>query len=349
LFVINLEKINKNSKSEKMAAEASSNLNLSNKFCVQNLEEYNELIKSIERTRHAMSFLNFTTNSDYSKSLEQNLVTNWMKIVLYLVTILIALIGNLLILFLICFSRRFKKKSANYFILNLTLCDLAIIFSCMWVQIVLTLSKNWILGEIFCKLNSFMQMVSVVASVLTLALISFDRYLGIIYPLRPGITTRMAQALILSVWLLAIAISIPCFIYRTYTERKWFDFNEKYCDDLGWPGKLIKNEQGCATKIVKPVKRIYYTTVILVLFFLPIFIMSITYSIIIRKLWRNSAIIGDNCSDENQSVIKKRKRVIIILVLLLLVFFICWSPLETMLLFMEYTEEVKNQQLEIRN
>lgn len=252
--------------------------------------------------------------------------------------ITVSLFGNLLIMLVIAFNRS-MRKSTNYFIFNLAVCDLAILFSCVWVQIVTTIHEYWVLGRFFCKLNSFMQMVSVIASVLTLSLISCDRYFGIVHPFKARVTSKRSSLFISLIWVIAILISVPVFIFRTYTESHWADFLEKRCDDLGWPKTLVKNPDGCILKTTQFSKRIYYTAVILFLFFLPILIMSITYSIIIYKMWK-SEILGERVSEVKRNIMKRRKRVIIMLIWILVVFFVCWSPLESMLLFMEYADHV---------
>ena len=50
-----------------------------------------------------------------------------IKILLYLIMILVGLAGNLLIIIVILLNK-FMKNPTNYFILNLALCDLAILF-----------------------------------------------------------------------------------------------------------------------------------------------------------------------------------------------------------------------------
>jgi hypothetical protein len=291
--------------------------------CIKNLEEFNALSKNVEAYRTSLSYYNFTrtasqngVNPNYVFTLSRpdgsakfNITTSqYVKIVLYIIAMLISLVGNMLIILVILFNK-FMRKSTNFFILNLAICDLAILFSCMWVQIIVSVSKYWIWGELFCKVNSFLQMVSIIASVLTLSLISCDRYIGILHPLKSKIITRRSYYFfIAAIWIVSIVISIPTYVYRTYTERKWVDFVERHCDDLGWPVSLVKDDNGCVLKTIRPLKRVYYTTVILSLFFLPIFIMSITYSIVIKKLWTND-VIGEIASVNKELVIRKRKKV----------------------------------------
>lgn len=271
-----------------------------------------------------------------------------IKISLYAIMILVGLVGNVLIILVICLNK-FMKNSTNYFILNLAICDLAIIFSCVWIQIFLVLSENWLLGEIFCKVNSYMQMVSLVASVLSLSAVSCNRYFGIMHPLRAKTASGKSYVFIIPIiWTISLIVSLPSFIYRTYREVKWSDYTVRTCDDFGWPVELVRDERNCPLRI-QTAKRFYYTTVILFLFFLPIFIMSITYSFITKKLWTNETVGEIKVQMNRHSKgLKKRKKVIIMLVWILIVFFLCWCPLEIILLFTEYAPNVTHlTQLEL--
>lgn len=277
----------------------------SNSICIRSIGEYIELTKQVEEARVRMSYFSFTNDLEISSSL------TWLKfskITLYIIFIILAIFGNLLIILVISFNN-FMRKPTNYFILNLAVCDLAIVFSCMWVQVVLTLNKFWTLGKFFCKFNTFLQMVSIIASVLTLASISCDRYFGIAHPFKTIITKKRSFCIITSIWTFSILISIPSFIYRTYTERKWADFTETHCDDIGWPTALLVDANGCALKKIQPIKRIYYTAVILLLFFIPILIMSITYSFLIYKLSKKQ-VLGESYSEEKRMDLERRKKVI---------------------------------------
>ena len=272
--------------------------------CIQSLEEFQMLSSYVEIMRELTSYINFTRptikNTDFSTDYSFFL----FRITLYVLIMIVSLIGNLTLIFVICFNRR-MRKSTNFFILNLAVCDLAILVSCMWVQIVASINKNWVLGHLFCKVNSYMQMVSVLASVLTLSVVTCDRFMGIMYPLKARLTNRKSAYCIAVIWLLSIIIAAPNFVYRTYSERRWSDYVERHCDDSGWPISFSMRDDKCGF-ITRPLKRIYYTLVILLLFFLPILIMLITYSIIIHRLLRTKPI-GE--AHGNQQINKRNKRV----------------------------------------
>lgn len=151
-------------------------------------------------------------------------------------------------------------------------------------------------------------MVSIIASVLTLSAISCDRYLGIVHPFESRDSSdKNCYIIITLIWIFSIVISIPNYVYRTYREQHWLDYTKTTCDDYGWPYELTRDSEGCVVK-TQPEKRIYYTTVILLLFFLPIFIMTITYSVIIKKLWTKN-VIGEGALEIKHAIVRRRRKV----------------------------------------
>jgi hypothetical protein len=314
--------------------------------CIQNFKQFNQFINNIDNMRQLLSYFNFSQFTQNKKLGNDNAIYEdifvTVKLILYTVVILVSLIGNLFIIIVICFDKS-KRKSTNLFIFNLAICDMAILISCTGVQFLMSFKDYWIFGEMFCKLNSFLQMLSVLASVLTLLLIACDRYVGILHPFSSKIynKNRYYYFAIGLIWVISILIALPTYIYRRYQEREWLDFVEPTCDDTGWPIVLEMNDRGCATKAVSPFKRIYYTCIIILLFFLPFLIMVFAYSIMIHKLWRNKEEVDTMVKSSNKySLVQNQKRGIIMLVVILATFFLCWSPLELMVLYQEYTEKV---------
>jgi hypothetical protein len=320
---------------------------LSNNDCIQNLTQFNELVNNVNHLRHLVSYFNFTkSRNNYFE--EDNTIYEYVlivvKILLYIAVILVSLMGNISMI-AVFYLDKSKRKSTNLFMVNLAICDMAILISCTFVQFLMSFKNYWMFGELFCKLNSFLQMVSVLASVLTLLMIAIDRYIGILYPLKSIVYTKNSNYYHLSIcliWLISISISTPTYIYRKYKEIQWLDFVEPICDDSGWPFDLKMNENGCAIKTESQFKRFYYTFIIILLFFLPFLIMVLLYSIIIQRLWHNQEELDAMVHSNNvNNLIQNQKKGIIMVVAILVTFFICWSPLELIILLTQYYEMVK--------
>lgn len=78
------------------------------------------------------------------------------KITFYVLSILIALLGNLAVIITV-YCRRSMHTTTNYYLVNLAISDLAVTLSCSWVHLVADLTEGWVLGSFFCKANSFVQ------------------------------------------------------------------------------------------------------------------------------------------------------------------------------------------------
>lgn len=82
----------------------------------------------------------------------------------------------------------------------------------MNVLIVLSCAA-WVLGWFICKSVTYLQGVSVSASINTLVAISVDRALAICCPMRCQITSRMCRGIILIIWAFSLLITLPWAIF----------------------------------------------------------------------------------------------------------------------------------------
>lgn len=108
------------------------------------------------------NFTKFLEELDYSE-LEylgkRKLIPHWeavMKIVIYVVIMITAIIGNVLIILVVARDKR-MRTTTNYFIVNLAVADLLVTAFCTWVHLVDNLTEGWVLGTFFCKMNTFAQ------------------------------------------------------------------------------------------------------------------------------------------------------------------------------------------------
>lgn len=97
-----------------------------------------------------------------------------MFTMLYVVIIVLALSGNLTTIFVIAFNREMRTVT-NTFLLSLAVSDALIAIVNMPVQLKFYLQNEWLLGEVLCKLTSYMQGVVIVASIFTLTGLAIDR------------------------------------------------------------------------------------------------------------------------------------------------------------------------------
>ena len=130
----------------------------------------------------------------------------------------------------------------------------------------------------------FFLVLSLVSSILTLTLIACDRFFGIIFAMRAHLTARRPATFILLVWLSSGAIAAPLLFYRTQLTRVWLNHTEVWCSD-SWPYVELGDMGSNSTVVYSSLRTVYYTLVSLMLYFVPVLVMTIAYAVIIGKLW----------------------------------------------------------------
>ncbi|XP_047463555.1 alpha-1A adrenergic receptor-like [Mugil cephalus] len=123
--------------------------------------------------------------------------------------ILFAIVGNILVILAVVCNRHLRVPT-NYFIINLAIADLLLGTTVLPVSATLEVLDYWVFGRIFCDIWAAVDVLCCTASIMSLCVISIDRYIGVRYPLQyPAIVTeRRALLAMLAVWILSIVISI---------------------------------------------------------------------------------------------------------------------------------------------
>ena len=138
----------------------------------------------------------------------------------------------------------------------------------------------------------FVSVCALVASVLTLTVISGYRFFGVVFAMRAAMTNSHTKVFISIIWLVAIAMASPLLLYREQMSRQWLDHNEIWCDDT-WTTQM---------------RRIYYTLTSIALYFLPCIIMSVAYIFIMVTLW-SSKLPGEHIKSVERASRRRTKKV----------------------------------------
>ncbi|XP_077589070.1 alpha-1A adrenergic receptor-like [Stigmatopora nigra] len=123
--------------------------------------------------------------------------------------IALAVAGNVLVILSVACNRHLRTPT-NYFIVNLALADLLLGTTVLPVSAALEILERWVLGRVLCDVWAALDVLCCTASILSLCVISIDRYIGVSHPLRYRaiVTERRALLAALAVWALALVISI---------------------------------------------------------------------------------------------------------------------------------------------
>ncbi|XP_075543683.1 gastrin/cholecystokinin type B receptor-like [Dermacentor variabilis] len=128
----------------------------------------------------------------------------------YTIILLLAVLGNGLVILTLAINQRMRTVT-NLFLLNLAVSDLLLGVFCMPFTLVGVLLREFVFGQLMCKLIPYLQAVSVCVSDWTLVAVSVERYYAICQPLRSRAwqTPRHAQRTVAVVWAVSLLLMLP--------------------------------------------------------------------------------------------------------------------------------------------
>ena len=240
----------------------------------------------------------------------------------YAVIFIIALFGNTFGLFVVLKKSSRSTSVTNLFIANMAVADLLLTFTVMPFQVGFYYrGTTWIgglLGSVTCKGLFYLIPVSIAATVLTMMLISFDRFYAIFYPLREKIF-RKPKILSATIWILSFVLMLP---YPMLFQVKFDSSQNNYQCLQVWPWE---DPNDTTFKETYRVLKIFHSTVFVLLYALPLSITIVIYFLICRKLWLRK--IPGNVTDNNRAAAEKSKRKVVrLLVVIVVIFALCWFP-----------------------
>lgn len=151
--------------------------------------------------------------------------------VMYTIIFLVAVVGNGIVCYIVLSSPRMRTVT-NYFIMNLSVGDILITLFGVPFTSVSYLQQYWPFGTSLCPVVNYSQAVSVFVSAYTMLAISVDRYIAIMWPLRPRISKKISILIILAVWIFAGLTALPIYVLSKLGQPSpWYVACERY-DDL---------------------------------------------------------------------------------------------------------------------
>uniref|UniRef100_A0A672LP90 Alpha-1A adrenergic receptor n=1 Tax=Sinocyclocheilus grahami TaxID=75366 RepID=A0A672LP90_SINGR len=155
--------------------------------------------------------------------------------------IIFGVLGNILVILSVACHRNLRTVT-HYFIVNLAVADLLLSSTVLPFSTVFEMLGRWIFGRPFCDVWAAMDVLCCTASIMSLCVISVDRYIGVSYPLQyPSIVTeRRALLALIVLWALSITISIgPLFGWKEPAPK-----DESICKITEEPGYAIFSALG---------------------------------------------------------------------------------------------------------
>ncbi|OCT99011.1 alpha-1D adrenergic receptor [Xenopus laevis] len=149
---------------------------------------------------------------DYTNETSLNLAVDLPALsvgVFLAVFILFAIVGNIMVILSVACNRQLQTVT-NYFIVNLAIADLLLSTTVLPFSATLEVLGFWAFGRIFCDIWAAVDVLCCTASIMSLCVISIDRYVGVKYSLKyPTIMTeKKAVVILILLWLSSMVISI---------------------------------------------------------------------------------------------------------------------------------------------
>ncbi|XP_077354006.1 alpha-1A adrenergic receptor-like [Festucalex cinctus] len=132
------------------------------------------------------------------------------------VFVVFGVLGNILVILSVVCHHHWRSVT-HYFIANLAAADLLLSSAVLPFSATSEALGRWVFGRAFCGVWAALDVLCCTASILSLCVISIDRYLAVSYPLRyPAMATgRRGLAAVAALWGLSAAISVgPLFGWK---------------------------------------------------------------------------------------------------------------------------------------
>ncbi|XP_031626853.1 neuropeptide SIFamide receptor-like [Contarinia nasturtii] len=187
------------------------------------------------------------------------------------------------------------------------------------------ISLEWTLGSFICKTVSYLQGVSVSASVNTLMAISIERCIAISHPYL-AISSKHYRVTVTIIWILACSVNLP-WLYVFKLEPIELGSSRKVCIEL-WPSTISEN--------------VYFVLANLILCYLaPLSVITFCYVII----WKNvvyRSIPGEYLGYQStrDSINRSRLKVTKMVFVVIITFALSWLPLYIIFCVVKFWDEV---------
>ncbi|XP_048200264.1 probable G-protein coupled receptor 83 isoform X2 [Perognathus longimembris pacificus] len=163
--------------------------------------------------------------------------------------------------------------------------------------------------------------VNLAVADLMITLLNTPFTLVIMHPLKPRISITKGVIYIAVIWIMATFFSLPHAIcQKLFTFKYSEDIVRSLClPDFPEPADLFWKYLDLATFIL--------------LYILPLFIISVAYTRVAKKLWLCNTI-GDVTTEQYLALRRKKKKTIKMLMLVVVLFALCWFPLNCYVLLL---------------
>lgn len=199
-----------------------------------------------------------------------------------------------------------KHYYYGYYIMNLSISDLLVGLVCIPTTFLYYIFPGkWRFGLFTCKLFPTMQIMVVSASISTLTVITFERFLAIVHPLKPRSTLTSVRLKIIAIWIWSFIIALPSFIAYKITK-------EGICEEKG-------------------IHHWYTIALFLANYAVPLSFIFLTY---MRIIWE---LQSQSCTGSKREM-TNHKKFLKLTIILVIGFALCFLPSNVMFFVLGYSK-----------
>ncbi|XP_031573605.1 orexin receptor type 2-like [Actinia tenebrosa] len=257
------------------------------------------------------------------------------KTVILALIFIVSITGNAMVFY--CGLHTQRMSAMNHIIVNLALSEILIAVIVIPIQIERELTDNLIFGNTFCKLLEYIQTVALGSAMMSLIMLSVDRYCSVFHPLSK-VTRRQARHMMVFSWCYPLLCASPVMYYVLGTTHQ--------------PDALLLQCHPNHEHSLTQLDRLYSLIELWLIFLLPVLMVVMVYVVIITRLLRSGSPSRGRATnngtptktvnypgpihrsyttalDSNIVPLAKRRSVIMNLIVMSTYLF-CWAPLATL-------------------
>ncbi|KAB0793282.1 hypothetical protein PPYR_12902 [Photinus pyralis] len=219
--------------------------------------------------------------------------------------------GNVSLMYIII-KNAYLQSPTNVLIANMALADFILLAVHPSFFLGHDFFQNYPFGEFGCRFEGAFECGVLAASVTNLVAISYDRLNSIAQPQEKRLTINKAKIIMVVVWIIGLLFTIPPVVLRSYRERQWLDFLEKYCTE----DVILVN--------------VYWHIFIIVIVWVPLGTMLVCYVALFIKLRQYEKIV---LRKMKAVTVQYKKQVAKMMFVVVIAFIICRFPFTALIIY----------------
>ncbi|KAG9344742.1 hypothetical protein JZ751_010429 [Albula glossodonta] len=224
-------------------------------------------------------------------------------------------VGNAFVVSVLCLQRKRRASVAEVYLCNLAVADLVLVSCLPFWAVTVAHEFHWHFGTLMCKLVNVAISANYFCSVLSLMLVSIDRYLALARPLTFGRLRGgpgRARRLCLAIWVASLVLSLPTLLFRKVKRIPELDMDACVLD---FPHNAWRIQRNVTSNVVG--------------FLVPVTVLAFcTCQVVtsLRQRWNQSRGTRLGVGQEVWPGMEKKRKATRLVMVVFVAFLLCWLP-----------------------